>query len=103
MKYLTASSVCVIASSPQNTVSPQTPQRGATRERRQRSNEERRDGSGRRRAARNRNSSNLQTPAVPQVNGTPNGNSGNQKIDLPSGYGKIFVYQSLSFDNFLVL
>lgn len=81
--------MCINASSPQNDISPQTPQRAATRERRQRSNEERRDGSGRRRAGRNRNSANLQSPPVAQSNGNINGTTatGNQKIDLPAGYG----------------
>lgn len=87
-----ATSVSVNSNLPQSTVSPQTPQRVATRERRQRSN----DGSGRRRTPRNRNSVNLQqTPVGPQVNGAINGTTGNQKIDLPPGYGKFCSFPHL--------
>lgn len=90
--YFLATTISVNANSIQNPLNPQTPQRVATRERRQRSNEERRDGSGRRRTPRNRNSVNLQPPppAGPQTNGAINGITGNHKIDLPPGYGKFF-------------
>lgn len=77
-----------------------TPQRPPNRERRPRNAEERRDGSGRRRAARNRNSvlTAQVAAAVGQlpVNGS---NVATSKLDLPPGYelrttqqGQVYFY-----------
>nr|XP_023019400.1 E3 ubiquitin-protein ligase SMURF2 isoform X1 [Leptinotarsa decemlineata]XP_023019401.1 E3 ubiquitin-protein ligase SMURF2 isoform X2 [Leptinotarsa decemlineata] len=72
----------------QGAVSSHTPERAVARERRQRSNEGRRDGSGRRKPGRNRNSLNhVQTGPPGFSEGTSqNGLVAGVRMDLPSGY-----------------
>ncbi|KAJ8931387.1 hypothetical protein NQ314_015705 [Rhamnusium bicolor] len=87
------------ASAVQSAVSPQPPQRAVMRDRRQRSSEERRDGSSRRRQGRNRNGMNaVQVASQQQSNGT-NGVIVGSKLDLPPGYelrttqqGQVYFY-----------
>lgn len=74
----------------------QSPQRGPTnRERRVRAIEEKREGSSRRRAGRNRNSVlAAQAAQVAAAVGQPaaNGNVGGAKLDLPAGFGKLETF-----------
>nr|CAI5817387.1 unnamed protein product [Callosobruchus analis] len=74
-----------------------SPQRSATRERRPRAND--RDGSYRRRSARNRNSLNALQAVAQQVTVTNGTVCGNGKMDLPPGYelrttqqGQVYFY-----------
>ncbi|KAJ8978251.1 hypothetical protein NQ317_012607 [Molorchus minor] len=84
----------------QSAVSPQAPARtAAPRERRQRSGDERRDGSSRRRQGRNRNSIVAAQLGSPHQGGGTNGVVLGSKLDLPPGYelrttqqGQVYFY-----------